>query len=29
MESEFKSIDDVIDYSVLAFYNQLKKDRFL
>ena len=29
MEPEFKSIDDVIDYSVLSFHNQLKKDRYL
>ena len=29
MEPEFKSIDDVVDYSVLAFHNQLKKDRYL
>jgi len=29
MEPEFKNIDDVINYSVLAFHNQLKKDRYL
>lgn len=28
-DPEFKSIDEVIDYSVLTFYNQLKKERYL
>jgi len=28
-DPEFKTIDEVIDYSVLTFYNQLKKERYL
>ena len=28
-DPEFKSIDEVIDYSVQTFYNQLKKERYL
>ena len=28
-DPEFKSIDEVIDYSVLSFYEQLRKGKFL
>lgn len=28
-EPEFKTIDEVMDYSVQSFYDQLKKGKFL